>query len=107
MIRRPPRSTLFPYTTLFRSRRLRPTRFRTRPSTGSPQATRADRSVRPLVPPVCFKADRSVQGRGAAEESALLLVRNAGFRYGTTRRQMTEGTLTPAQLKRELRRIAW
>src|SRR3989442_10088283 len=26
MIRRPPRSTLFPYTTLFRSRRLRPAR---------------------------------------------------------------------------------
>src|SRR3989440_4660279 len=26
MIRRPPRSTLFPYTTLFRSRRLRPRR---------------------------------------------------------------------------------
>ncbi len=47
--------------------------FRTRPSTGSPQGTRADRSVRrPLVAPVCFKADRSLQRRGAAEESALL-----------------------------------
>src|SRR2546426_4267927 len=28
MIRRPPRSTLFPYTTLFRSRQLRPGRLR-------------------------------------------------------------------------------
>src|SRR2546430_8469966 len=27
MIRRPPRSTLFPYTTLFRSRRIQPMRF--------------------------------------------------------------------------------
>src|SRR3712207_7549221 len=31
MIRRPPRSTLFPYTTLFRSQSLRPLRFRVRP----------------------------------------------------------------------------
>src|SRR6266511_4775570 len=31
MIRRPPRSTLFPYTTLFRSRRRRPTRRSRRP----------------------------------------------------------------------------
>src|SRR5438874_6019163 len=30
MIRRPPRSTLFPYTTLFRSRRLMPSRLRCR-----------------------------------------------------------------------------
>src|SRR6266542_1668699 len=47
MIRRPPRSTLFPYTTLFRSRRCRPRRTRPRPprpnqrcrrSAGSPPA---------------------------------------------------------------------
>src|SRR5947208_8436691 len=31
MIRRPPRSTLFPYTTLFRPRRLLPDRLRERP----------------------------------------------------------------------------
>src|SRR2546429_6260739 len=37
MIRRPPRSTLFPYTTLFRSRSRRPCRTgRSAPSPGSP-----------------------------------------------------------------------
>src|SRR3712207_8435890 len=34
MIRRPPRSTLFPYTTLFRSARLRNARFASRASAG-------------------------------------------------------------------------
>src|SRR5258706_10030761 len=34
MIRRPPRSTLFPYTTLFRSRHLRRTHRRRRPLAG-------------------------------------------------------------------------
>src|SRR3989442_967583 len=65
-------------------RRSRPSRFRTRPSTRSPQATRTDRSARPLVAPVCFKADRSVEGRGAAESPPFFLVRHAGFRYDTT-----------------------
>src|SRR2546422_3783934 len=35
MIRRPPRSTLFPYTTLFRSRRCRPPRSRSPPGRGA------------------------------------------------------------------------
>src|SRR5947207_9969591 len=40
MIRRPPRSTLFPYTTLFRSRRLTMPRSRARSAvTGSPVST--------------------------------------------------------------------
>src|SRR5258705_5408884 len=46
MIRRPPRSTLFPYTTLFRSRRTSSTRPSGRPperSTGGPVTTRRDR----------------------------------------------------------------
>src|SRR3712207_9011073 len=56
MIRRPPRSTLFPYTTLFRS--TRPTRCSTSSSTPSPRATpgacsprstRSSRSVRTRV----------------------------------------------------------
>src|SRR5256884_1200580 len=43
MIRRPPRSTLFPYTTLFRSRSVRPPKPQVRPrkhSTGSPRGPR-------------------------------------------------------------------
>src|SRR2546430_5284228 len=52
MIRRPPRSTLFPYTTLFRSRRRGspPTRRRSRRTTssqaGTPQAARTRRARR-------------------------------------------------------------
>src|SRR5258706_6392927 len=40
MIRRPPRSTLFPYTTLFRSRRTRPIVRTDRPCWRSSSATR-------------------------------------------------------------------
>src|SRR2546430_10121874 len=39
MIRRPPRSTLFPYTTLFRSPRARRTRGRARVRRGRPRAS--------------------------------------------------------------------
>src|SRR5207244_11846585 len=38
MIRLPPRSTLFPYTTLFRSRRAGPSARRRSPGCGTPQA---------------------------------------------------------------------
>src|SRR3712207_8139517 len=40
MIRRPPRSTLFPYTTLFRSQRARAAVRRARPGGGHPDAHR-------------------------------------------------------------------
>src|SRR6266571_1676377 len=46
MIRRPPRSTLFPYTTLFRSRRAQATRPRPRRgrrAAGRPERARRDR----------------------------------------------------------------
>src|SRR5438105_6131070 len=46
MIRRPPRSTLFPYTTLFRSRRRPPTECRASPRT-SPARTRSVLRARP------------------------------------------------------------
>src|SRR3712207_7334281 len=46
MIRRPPRSTLFPYTTLFRSRRLEPGRVGgARPARDHVQQPRPDMSV--------------------------------------------------------------
>src|SRR3989449_5945836 len=58
MIRRPPRSTLFPYTTLFRSvsqsgidDTSRPGEYRPRSPGGSRRATRPDRSpTRPFTP---------------------------------------------------------
>src|SRR2546429_5998983 len=49
MIRRPPRSTLFPYTTLFRSP---PTAGRSRPDPGDPVSHRACRArAPPRTPP--------------------------------------------------------
>src|SRR5258708_31219299 len=42
MIRRPPRSTLFPYTTLFRSPSLAQSRARTPPADPNPQAVPRD-----------------------------------------------------------------
>src|SRR5258708_26574915 len=51
MIRRPPRSTLFPYTTLFRSRAARPRLARTlRAPTRGPQRRSHGTLPRPVVP---------------------------------------------------------
>src|SRR3989449_7611275 len=57
MIRRPPRSTLFPYTTLFRSRE---TRFR---------YPRALRAIGSRAPPLHLRAARWVHGRLARPHS--------------------------------------
>src|SRR5215510_15540474 len=51
MIRRPPRSTLFPYTTLFRSRPLPPPRAARSPPTDAP-------AMGPAVGPPAAGADR-------------------------------------------------
>src|SRR2546430_4629347 len=55
MIRRPPRSTLFPYTTLFRS-----------PSTGSPPRRRRN----PVRPPARAPLSRAGLSRGAVISAA-------------------------------------
>src|SRR5690349_23739880 len=47
MIRRPPRSTLFPYTTLFRSRRLGRTRRRPQHHEGGESLSRLAQGARP------------------------------------------------------------
>src|SRR2546430_10415164 len=54
MIRRPPRSTLFPYTTLFRSRDTSPSYGSTRPS--CPRAASARQSWSVCQPPPCRAA---------------------------------------------------
>src|SRR2546427_9606776 len=61
MIRRPPRSTLFPYTTLFRSPR-RPAARRDRPGEGD------DRSVRRsgAGPAAAVRVERRGRGRGGS-----------------------------------------
>src|SRR3712207_7119317 len=53
MIRRPPRSTLFPYTTLFRSQRVDPARVEQRAEREDERARRqeAARHVRDVLPP--------------------------------------------------------
>src|SRR3712207_9216897 len=66
MIRRPPRSTLFPYTTLFRSRRGRSGAFR-----GSDQCCRGVEGLRDNVGPCggsASRSSRSVAVRRRSEE---------------------------------------
>src|SRR5258708_9665779 len=65
MIRRPPRSTLFPYTTLFRSRhRRRPDRRGGHP----PPAPRQRRALRKLLPAaVCRQAGASRSAEHTSE----------------------------------------
>src|SRR5258708_17573821 len=59
MIRRPPRSTLFPYTTLFRSVSLNRGSFKSAPRTQKP--SRFNRLMRwlPMNPPAPHTSDRS------------------------------------------------
>src|SRR3712207_7803132 len=63
MIRRPPRSTLFPYTTLFRSRNVqfRSALHTSRPTGGLPRRFRAEaiRSLLPVLPDPWLPALRS------------------------------------------------
>src|SRR3712207_8114000 len=69
MIRRPPRSTLFPYTTLFRSRRLQR-------HVGAPAAHRhahgRDRERRGVVHAVTHHRDRPLPFQGLDEAQLLL-----------------------------------
>src|SRR2546423_7786745 len=67
MIRRPPRSTLFPYTTLFRSRCPTPTRAPTR--TGVPSSTCT------IVPSWRFVASRSEEHTSELQSLAYLVCR--------------------------------
>src|SRR3712207_8505877 len=67
MIRRPPRSTLFPYTTLFRSRR-----------SGQPEPGGGGRRLAPVVDPELVEDADDVVARGARADKQLrgdLLVR--------------------------------
>src|SRR2546425_8746439 len=68
MIRRPPRSTLFPYTTLFRSRLLTPTRPRRCHSTGRTGLARAVRTG-------CHPSPRSEEHTSELQSLAYLVCR--------------------------------
>src|SRR6266403_5446323 len=80
MIRRPPRSTLFPYTTLFRSRRRYRARAARRASPGSPcRRTRSEehtselQSRRDLVCRLLLEKKKSHERRALPQQSYLLL----------------------------------
>src|SRR3712207_7933284 len=77
MIRRPPRSTLFPYTTLFRSRDPRRHRAVARVRDRARRDPRlalllGDRGLRP-VPAVLVPADRDVPARGDQDRKSTRL----------------------------------
>src|SRR3712207_9007453 len=68
MIRRPPRSTLFPYTTLFRSKRVDPATF----------YSRADGPVSMVArtPPPGFQAEPGTSSTGRSTSSAVASMRS-------------------------------
>src|SRR3712207_7770743 len=68
MIRRPPRSTLFPYTTLFRSRAARPTCSPRNPAGLAPTSTPNGPSVRRWASRRAAEAGGAVPARGRSEE---------------------------------------
>src|SRR3712207_7539084 len=77
MIRRPPRSTLFPYTTLFRSR---PTQRRRPPAEGSAVAgRRAASSARP--PRSCRRRTRRLENQPLDRKSTRLNSSHANISY--------------------------
>src|SRR2546430_10408448 len=70
MIRRPPRSTLFPYTTLFRSCRSRKATYLPYSVLRAPRVSRQD----------CWKAPNSVAWSGATRRVATVRRRSMSFR---------------------------
>src|SRR3712207_9545085 len=83
MIRRPPRSTLFPYTTLFRSQRAVPGAQRHRdefvPARGEPGAGEAQQHAAPLHPGLELRAlgrvDRSEEHTSELQSRQYLVCR--------------------------------
>src|SRR3712207_8277997 len=72
MIRRPPRSTLFPYTTLFRSRVGRRRRLRDGVAVPAPHAAAAGRRPRRAAPELEHRgAERRAVGRSEEHTSEL------------------------------------
>src|SRR2546425_9032906 len=78
MIRRPPRSTLFPYTTLFRSRLPAPPRRSPSPLVQSTRSTRLNEPSPPPEQPSCGRCEsgswlvdrRGVRGSGSGEHTS-------------------------------------
>src|SRR3712207_8235981 len=72
MIRRPPRSTLFPYTTLFRSPAPRPGRKKLQPASLTPHGRSVQRQVCSVARTVAVVTDFAIQyGRSEEHTSEL------------------------------------
>src|SRR5688572_32629143 len=74
MIRRPPRSTLFPYTTLFRSD-LADARLGHRPRRPRPQPDRLGRQAPPVPRPLNIRAGRSEEHTSELQSQSNLVCR--------------------------------
>src|SRR3712207_8321439 len=70
MIRRPPRSTLFPYTTLFRSKEETP-KAPEKPETKPEVDPKADKPAKPEAKPAAPKADAKKAARSEEHTSEL------------------------------------
>src|SRR5256885_7918532 len=95
MIRRPPRSTLFPYTTLFRSRRAGALVLRAGVRRGEPQGAdhRGARAARPAAPGA-EGVDRSRRDRKSTRlNSSHLVISYAVFCLKKKKKQMTANSL--------------
>src|SRR5256886_17350789 len=92
MIRRPPRSTLFPYTTLFRSRRARGARPRSFDAPGRPAQVRGRRGLARHHPALDGRAGRPGRGAGAPAPPSLAFAVSAprGSRPGAGPNPRTE-----------------
>src|SRR3712207_7534594 len=75
MIRRPPRSTLFPYTTLFRSSIGTPNEFTTLPINASPTGTSATFPVLLTMSPSFIKRTRSEEHTSELQSRQYLVCR--------------------------------
>src|SRR5687767_16003359 len=102
MIRPPPRSTLFPYTTLFRSRRRDPPR---RDGGGENLPLRALRRVGDLLP---LRPGRVLTGRGALVEKLRCFFFRQGKRRGGAMVAAAQLAQRPgrARMRRRLGRTA-
>src|SRR3712207_7246040 len=93
MIRRPPRSTLFPYTTLFRSRRQAPRRLRRRDRDRRTQEEGRMSATQTNGKAAAKPAASQIQGRVEDRKSTRLNSSHANISYAVF--CLTKNTLLP------------
>src|SRR5947199_1133914 len=96
MIRRPPRSTLFPYTTLFRSRRVMARLVRVLPRWWAP--TDAAPARQPTYSPIPSPRRRRIRGRSEEHTSELQSLRHLVCRLLLEKKKKNILTVTTYRL---------